>query len=147
MASRSWKGQGDTLSLSSLKECGPADALTPSGKAYFRLLPETGSNTFMCFLKNLTKQLLNCDNCYCSPSKGYTLLTHCLQQFLLGHLGIAVLGTFGETVSGLGGRSSPGHGHSPGLCTALPALTVSMALLLCVWSGIHLMNPSKLHEF
>lgn len=47
----------------------------------------------------------------------------------------------------VGGRSSPGHGHSRGLRTALPALTVSMALLLCVWSGIHLMNPSKLHEF
>lgn len=74
MASRSWKGRGDTLSLSSLKECGPADALTPSGQAYFRLLPETGSNTFMCFLKNLTKLLLSCDNCYCSPRKGYTLL-------------------------------------------------------------------------
>ena len=31
--------------------------------------------------------------------------------------------------------------------SALPALTVLMALLLCVWSGIHLMNPSKLHGF
>ena len=53
MASGSWKERSDTLSLSSLKECGPADALTRSGKTYFRLLPETVSNTFMGFLKTL----------------------------------------------------------------------------------------------
>ena len=47
----------------------------------------------------------------------------------------------------MGGGSSPAHEHSLCLCTALPALIVLMALLLCVWSGIHLMNPSKLHEF
>lgn len=120
------------------KEGRPADTWTWPGKTHFGLLTRPASNTLVFLSWQIVAGV--CDNCYSSNRK---VSTCCLDLLLLWNLGFVV----GTETPGEAERGSPGCERSFGWYTMLSAPTVLMALPLCVGSGIHQVNSSKLDEF